>query len=337
MRRTAALLATGRVANLPSVWTHVLVGVVLGSLGGTGWGPLQIQTLVSLLVGASLLYLGGCFLGDALDAEFDRANRPERPIPRGILSVGAVAIAARVLLIGGWLAVPLATLLSHASYLDPRAPYHDTELSLLILRTLPLPFQFVCAAPLLACIVSYAWLHKRVPWLGLILMGGCRGLLVAWAAVVAQANSFGVPTSPWPPNLPGAALAAALASALYTIGFVLVARTESKPEQAVPARLVRLILLGTPVAALVVIHTSLPELPATRLIAPAAAVLIYLRWTLLALRTLPRSKPAFVSRCLAGFCLLDTAILALANPPLAPVALAAFLLALGLQRATPAT
>lgn len=41
-------------------------------------------------VGATLLYLGGMFLNDAFDAQFDRQRRQERPIPSGAISESAV-------------------------------------------------------------------------------------------------------------------------------------------------------------------------------------------------------------------------------------------------------
>ena len=95
-QRFLALLATGRVANLPTIVTHVGVGMMLSLL--SDWGlfvhsDLQALSfanfiLVEFLIIAFLgcvFYLGGCFLGDGTDAPFDIEHRPERPIPRGII------------------------------------------------------------------------------------------------------------------------------------------------------------------------------------------------------------------------------------------------------------
>jgi hypothetical protein len=76
--RTA--LALGRVSNLPTVWTNTLAGAVLAGAGGFG------AEFALLLLAFSLFYTGGMFLNDAFDAQFDAAQRPERPIPSGAVS-----------------------------------------------------------------------------------------------------------------------------------------------------------------------------------------------------------------------------------------------------------
>ena len=50
----------------------------------------NIQTLIWLLIGSSLVYAGGCFLNDACDHQFDQKHRPERPIPSRLLSLAQV-------------------------------------------------------------------------------------------------------------------------------------------------------------------------------------------------------------------------------------------------------
>lgn len=77
-------LRLGRISNLPTVWTNVLVGVVLAG------GSLVEPRLPLLLVALSLFYVGGMFLNDAFDREFDARHRPERPIPSGQVSAAQV-------------------------------------------------------------------------------------------------------------------------------------------------------------------------------------------------------------------------------------------------------
>jgi 4-hydroxybenzoate polyprenyltransferase len=72
------LLVLGRVSNLPTVWSNCLAGWLL-----SGGGSLSRLALVCL--GTSCLYIGGMYLNDAFDAEFDRQHRPERPIPSGAI------------------------------------------------------------------------------------------------------------------------------------------------------------------------------------------------------------------------------------------------------------
>jgi 4-hydroxybenzoate polyprenyltransferase len=80
--RTA--LRLGRVSNLPTVWTNTLAGSVLAGAGSFG------ADFAVMLVAFSLFYTGGMFLNDAFDAQFDAAQRPERPIPSGEVRRGEV-------------------------------------------------------------------------------------------------------------------------------------------------------------------------------------------------------------------------------------------------------
>src|SRR5205823_9118705 len=65
------LLILGRVSNLPTVWSNCLAGWLLGG-GGSGW------MLLVVCLGTTCLFLGGMFLNDAFDVEFDRQYRMER-------------------------------------------------------------------------------------------------------------------------------------------------------------------------------------------------------------------------------------------------------------------
>src|SRR5688500_10764621 len=88
------LLVLGRVSNVPTVWSNCLAGWYLGG-GGT------VQGFLLLCLGTTALYIGGMYLNDAFDVEFDRVNRPERPIPSGLITVGEVwAYGLGLLLIG---------------------------------------------------------------------------------------------------------------------------------------------------------------------------------------------------------------------------------------------
>jgi 4-hydroxybenzoate polyprenyltransferase len=95
----------GRSSNLPTVWSNVAAGAVLGVERVTA--PL----VLALCAVGSVFYLGGMLLNDAFDAEIDARERPERPIPSGrvtraqvfrwgfgLLALGLLA------LVGLWLA-----------------------------------------------------------------------------------------------------------------------------------------------------------------------------------------------------------------------------------------
>jgi 4-hydroxybenzoate polyprenyltransferase len=73
-------LRLGRVSNLPTVWTNTLAGAVLAGAGGFG------AEFALLVVAFTLFYTGGMFLNDAFDATIDARERPERPIPAGVVT-----------------------------------------------------------------------------------------------------------------------------------------------------------------------------------------------------------------------------------------------------------
>ena len=77
------LLILGRVSNLPTVWSNCLAGWIISGGG-------ELARFILVCGGTTLLYVGGMFLNDAFDAEFDRQHRPERPIPSGAINLSAV-------------------------------------------------------------------------------------------------------------------------------------------------------------------------------------------------------------------------------------------------------
>src|SRR5262245_52062653 len=78
------LLDLARISNLPTVWSNVLAGALLGAQR-----PNPTAVAVAALAG-SLLYSGGMLLNDAFDADIDARERPERPIPSGRVTRGTV-------------------------------------------------------------------------------------------------------------------------------------------------------------------------------------------------------------------------------------------------------
>ena len=83
-RRAGVYLQLGRVSNLPTVWSNVLAGIVLGG------AALHVGPAIGLGLAASLYYVGGMFLNDAFDHRVDARQRPERPIPAGLIGAGEV-------------------------------------------------------------------------------------------------------------------------------------------------------------------------------------------------------------------------------------------------------
>jgi hypothetical protein len=148
-RQFRTLFVLGRVSNLPTVWSNCLAGWWLGGGG-------NFQKLPLLFLGVSSLYLGGMFLNDAFDADFDRQRRAERPIPSDVISVQAVWYWGLA-----WLGVGALSLMAVSKTTG------------------------VLALALLLCIIIYNATHKVItasPWL----MGACR----FWVYVIAASVSM---------------------------------------------------------------------------------------------------------------------------------------------------
>ena len=137
MARLRTLLVLGRVSNLPTVWSNCLAGWWLG--GGENFNRLPF-----LFAGASFLYVGGMYLNDAFDMDFDRQHRKERPIPKGAVSADAVWLWGL-----GWLALGIACLF-----------WLGLTTGLL-------------AVALTICIIFYDAIHKMITF-SPVLMGVCR-------------------------------------------------------------------------------------------------------------------------------------------------------------------
>ena len=153
--RLRTLLVLGRVSNLPTVWSNCLAGWLLGH--GGDWTHFAL-----LVAGATLLYVGGMYLNDAFDAEFDAQHRRERPIPSGAIKVATVwRMGITMLVAGVALLVPLG--LSTG----------------------------VLAALLCCCIVLYDAVHKLVT-ISPLLMAMCRFLLYLVAASAAREGVTGL-------------------------------------------------------------------------------------------------------------------------------------------------
>ncbi len=81
-----AWLTLGRVSNLPTVWTNVMVGGALAILmhaSSVGATVFPLHQAMWLGLAMSLFYVAGMILNDVCDARVDAIERPRRPIPVG--------------------------------------------------------------------------------------------------------------------------------------------------------------------------------------------------------------------------------------------------------------
>ena len=182
----ALALRLGRISNLPTVWTNVAVGALLAG------GQAADSRLPLLMLALSLFYVGGMFLNDAFDRDFDAQHRPERPIPSGQVS------AQRVFAVGfGLLALGMAGVTAASRGADGMLAWRAPA----------------AAAALAAAIVLYDAYHKNNP-LSPLLMGLCRVLVVLTAAFSVTAA------------LPNPVLLAAAALLCHLIGLTYIAKQE---------------------------------------------------------------------------------------------------------------
>lgn len=149
------LLVLGRASNLPTVWSNCLAGWILGGEG-------SISHLLLLMLGGTFLYVGGMYLNDAFDIEFDRQHRPERPIPSGAISPGEVWGFGV-----GWLVLGTVILAIFGS------------------------LTFFLTLLLLASIITYDILHKAIAF-SPVLMALCRFFLFLVASSTGDEGVTGL-------------------------------------------------------------------------------------------------------------------------------------------------
>ncbi len=91
-----------RPANILTAITDILAGIAISGFLATGLGDVQAILQVTCMAIATIgLYGGGVVFNDVFDAALDRVERPERPIPSGIISrTEGVVLGSYLLLLG---------------------------------------------------------------------------------------------------------------------------------------------------------------------------------------------------------------------------------------------
>jgi len=303
------LLVLGRVSNLPTVWSNCLAGWALA-----GGAPLtgEIRQMIDepvrfavLCVGASLLYIGGMYLNDAFDVEFDRQHRRERPIPSGAIGTRAVWLLGFF-----WLAAGLACMFWLARVVE----HSDGEILIRTNVTTAL-----VAILLSATIVLYDAVHKALT-LSPVLMGLCRLLLVLMAA---SAGRLGIT---------GLTIWSALVMGLYVVGLSYLARHESLPGSI---RYWPCIFLAAPLVLSNVVNRGEWRGQGMTL------SIVFLVWSLWALRftywTPEKNLGRTVTNLLAGIVLVDLLAVGAATPQVAVLFGVLFAITVLFQRFIPAT
>ncbi len=289
--RTA--LNLGRVSNLPTVWSNILLGFGL-ALPVSG---INVEThlvflsslLFVLLLCASLIYIAGMYLNDAMDAQWDKDNNKQRPIPLGEVSVITVYRYGWSMLV---IALSLIFLLDF-SYL------HNYWFS-------------VSAIVLVISVIAYDRLHKKFkpsPWL----MGLCRFMLYIFAALAIQGLSENIAL-------------AALCLMSYVVGLTYIAQTEhlNKAESWWP-----IVLFFMPLFYFIY-QLNFDFVLALYLLPLFAWIIYHFRFLVPGVM---RNVPLSIGRFIAGISLIDATILVINQMfVLAGIALFCFFATLAFQR-----
>lgn len=297
------LLAMSRFANLPTVWSNGLLGVLVG------WNLFKDQAhlcpICLSLIGLALscLYLGGCFFNDWHDLDFDTKTRPDRPIPSGRWPRQTILLFSLILMGGG-----------------------------LLLSTFVSPPAGLFAAGIIICILAYTRWHKVHP-ASFFFMAGARALIYPTAAFsLLSWEQFGALDGQKLPIF----FLLALGLGAYILGISLTARAEtSKDPVSDSQKTLPILCLCAPI-----LFFSGPLLLTNNGTALPPLVLFIVVLSIIVRRLRAnRDVGAFVSRTLAAIPLVDYLLVFTFAPhpafwiicPLLALA------ALGLQKIAPAT
>ncbi|MHC4074441.1 MAG: UbiA family prenyltransferase [Planctomycetota bacterium] len=179
-----------RISNLPTCWTNVLTGSVIGSIAASS--SLAILPVVFLSVIISLFYMAGMALNDLVDLKIDQQQGPSRPIASGRISPRAALVFIILLF-----AIAMSLLL------------------------ICFPHCIYLGLLLAAMIILYDITHKRFSF-SVAFMAACRALIY----IVSAYAVFGVGTKEFRADI---AIASAVL-ALYISFVTLIARSENKQQ-----------------------------------------------------------------------------------------------------------
>ncbi len=145
MNKLIGFLRLTRPANIVTAVADILAGISIA--GFFGLSEFDLHDVWYLILSTVGLYGGGVVFNDVFDADLDRVERPERPIPSGLISEGEASTLASILLIIGITFAFAVSLLS----------------------------GFIAVSIAIAAVVYDKW-GKHHPFLGPVNMGFCRGL-----------------------------------------------------------------------------------------------------------------------------------------------------------------
>jgi len=148
-----------RPANVVTSVADVLAGIAISGYFLLNGSDLQLFPVVLLCISTIGLYSGGIIMNDVFDAELDAKERPERPIPSGLISKQAATIFGGISFFIGLVAAGL---------------YSPSS-------------QYLAAAIMISCLIYDKFL-KHSAIFGPLNMGLCRGLNLLLGVSIIPSN-----------------------------------------------------------------------------------------------------------------------------------------------------
>lgn len=100
MQTLKGYLQLMRPANIVTAISDILAGITItGYFTNSHWTTSQFMPVVWLILSTIGLYGGGVVFNDVFDAELDKVERPERPIPSGLIGKRNAALLGSMLLV----------------------------------------------------------------------------------------------------------------------------------------------------------------------------------------------------------------------------------------------
>lgn len=162
MQRLTGYLRLMRPPNIVTAIADILAGVAIAGYFLKGFSNISFGPVLLLCLATIGLYGGGVVLNDVFDARLDAVERPERPIPSGLIPQRSAVIFGALLLLFGIIS---------AAFVHRSLIHASTLLALLIA---------------IACVVYDGW-GKHHALLGPLNMGLCRGLnLLLGMSIIAE-------------------------------------------------------------------------------------------------------------------------------------------------------
>ncbi|MHC4999003.1 MAG: UbiA family prenyltransferase [Planctomycetota bacterium] len=284
-----AWLQLFRLPNLFTVPGDVLAGFLLAGLAtrNTDYG---YKSLLFGMGASVCVYCAGLLQNDYCDRKQDATFRPDRPIPAGLISADSVLGVAMVMFMLGLLS-------SWAAGAFP---------------------LIVCVA-MVCSVISYNCLTKKIPLLGAMNMGLCRGLnLLLGASVLGPAGIE---------NQTILVLAGFLALYIYTLS--LIAYDEQKPNELGIGRWLLLLIMICWFVSMPALPIQLPMLPIdTGVLCFIGCIALFQAITrAVKVGSCPDAKKlqSFIGEMVRLLILIQATVVAIASPLLAVILLLAWI------------